>query len=319
MVSEDYFDLFFKLIAVSPHRSMTYGITGNTNKETLWAPVAALVTWLDEHHIPFCLHTNVAHGLLERTLVPPSLCRRHSANNLADQVDIILSFGGDGTLLRNAHEIGTLGTPILGVNIGRLGFLADVDVGHVQQTISRLEAGDYSVDARLVLSVEIEDDELERQWALNDVVIARAGPAGLIAIDVVADGTPLNRYWADGLIFSTPTGSTAYSLAVGGPIVAPGSDVVLLSPIAPHSLTVRPVVLPSGCILEARVVGSRHPYVLAIDGQSSLPRNDTVTITIRRAPHRINLVKLTDRHYFRTLRTKLTWGGGPQGKSNNES
>ena len=298
---------------------MIYGIAGNTKKQALWAPVAALVTWLDEHRIPFFLHANVANGLQERTLVPAPLCREHSVDNLADQVDIILSFGGDGTLLRTAHEVGTLGTPILGINIGRLGFLADVDVGEVQQTIGRLEAGDYSIDTRLALSVEIEDDEPERRWALNDVVIARAGPAGLIAIDVVADGTPLNRYWADGLIISTPTGSTAYSLAVGGPIVAPGSDVILLSPIAPHSLTVRPVVLPSGCVIEARVAGSSLPYVLAIDGQSSAARDDAVTITIRRAPHRINLVKLTDRHYFRTLRTKLTWGGGPQGKSNDDA
>ena len=295
---------------------MIYGIAGNTNKEALWAPVAALVTWLAEHQKPFFLHANVADGLLERNLVPAPMCRRQSAGNLAEQVDIILSFGGDGTLLRNAHEIGTLGTPMLGINIGRLGFLADVDVGHVQEAISRLEAGEYSIDARLALSVEIEEDGTQQRWALNDVVIARAGPAGLIAIDVVVDGTPLNRYWADGLIFSTPTGSTAYSLAVGGPIVAPGSDVVLLSPIAPHSLTVRPVVLPSGCVIKARVAGSRMPYVLAVDGQSSTPRDDAVTITVRRAPHRINLVKLTDRHYFRTLRTKLIWGGGPQGKSN---
>ena len=295
---------------------MIYGIAGNTKKDALWASVASLVTWLDARQVPFCLHANVANGLLERALVPAPLGREHSVDNLADQVDIILSFGGDGTLLRTAHEVGTLGTPILGINIGRLGFLADVDVGKVQQAISRLEAGAYSIDARLALSVEIEDDEPVRAWALNDVVIARAGPAGLIAIDVVADGTPLNRYWADGLIFSTPTGSTAYSLAVGGPIVAPGSDVVLLSPIAPHSLTVRPVVLPSGCVIEARVVGSRLPYLLAVDGQSSAPRDDAVTITIRRAPHRINLVKLTDRHYFQTLRTKLTWGGGPQGGTN---
>ena len=297
---------------------MTYGITGNTNKKALWALVAEVVMWLAEHGLPFCLHTNVANGLMERDLVPAALCHRQSASNLAEEVDIILSFGGDGTLLRSIHETGTRGTPILGVNIGLLGFLADVEVGQVKQAIERLEAGDYSIDARLVLSVEIEGAEAERSWALNDVVIARAGPAGLIAIDVVADGTPLNRYWADGLIIATPTGSTAYSLAVGGPIVAPGSEVILLSPIAPHSLTVRPVVLPSSCIIEARVASSHLPYLLAIDGQSTPPRDDAVTITIRQASHRINLVKFTDQHYFRTLRTKLSWGGGPQGGVNGE-
>lgn len=292
---------------------MTYGITGNTNKEALWALVAQVVTWMNEQGMSFCLHTNVASGLIERDLVPAVLCRRQSVRNLAEEVDVILSFGGDGTLLRSAHETGTLGTPLLGVNMGRLGFLADVDVEQVQQALERLEAGDYAIDARLVLAVEIEGEEAKQRWALNDVVIARAGPAGLIAIDVVADGTALNRYWADGLIIATQTGSTAYSLAVGGPIVAPGSDVILLSPIAPHSLTVRPVVLPSGCVIEARVAGSRLPYLLAIDGQSTPPRDDAATITIRRAPHRINLIKFSDQHYFQTLRSKLSWGGGPQG------
>ena len=296
---------------------MIYGITGNTDKEGLWQPVAALVTWLAEHGLSFFLHANVALGLLERNLVPGALCRRQSENNLGDKVDVLLSFGGDGTLLRSAHEVGPLGTPILGVNIGRLGFLADIDVGHVQETIRRLENGDYSIDQRMVLAVDVEGpDGPESFWALNDVVIARAGPAGLIGIDVVVDGTPLNRYWADGLIVSTPTGSTAYSLAVGGPIVAPGSNVILLSPIAPHSLTLRPVVLPSGCVMEIRVVDSRKPYVLAIDGMSTEAHEDDVMITIRRGPHRINLVKFTDQHYFRTLRTKLSWGGGPQGGTN---
>ncbi len=296
---------------------MIYGITGNTNKDQLWKPVAALVTWLTENGLPFYLHTNVASGLLERDLIPTALGRQQSQRNLGDKVDILVSFGGDGTLLRSAHEVGALGTPLLGVNIGRMGFLADIDVGHVQEAIRRLENDDYSIDQRLVLAVEIEGPaEVERLWALNDVVIARAGPAGLIAIDVVVDGTPLNRYWADGLIISTPTGSTAYSMAVGGPIVVPGSNVILLSPIAPHSLTVRPVVLPSGCLIEVHVVGSRKPYILAIDGMSTEPHEEDVKITLHRGSHHINLVKFTDQHYFRTLRNKLSWGGGPQGGSN---
>jgi len=296
---------------------MIYGITGNTNKETLWAPVAHLVAWLAERDLPYRLHANVAHGLLERNLILPAAGRERSVDTLAPEVDVILSFGGDGTLLRSAHEVGTLGTPILGINIGRLGFLADVDVSQLSETILRLEDGDYEIDARMVLAVQIEDaDASDPFWALNDVVIERGGPAGLIAIDVTVDGASMNRYWADGLIIATPTGSTAYSLAVGGPIVAPGSEVIILSPLAPHSLTVRPVVLPSGCVIEARVVSSRQPYVLAIDGTSTAARSDAVRILIRRAQHRINLIKLADRHYFQTLRTKLSWGRGPQGGSN---
>lgn len=290
---------------------MKYGITGNTNKDRLWEPVASLVTWFVQHNIPYRLNANVACGLQERNLVPASLCRQSDETELAASVDILLSFGGDGAMLRSAHEVGTLGTPILGVNIGRLGFLADVEVDQVQETIRRLENGDYAIHSRLALAVDIEDeDDPEHLWALNDVAIERGGPIGLIAIEVTVDGTFLNTYWADGLIVSTPTGSTAYSLAVGGPIVVPDSDVIILSPIAPHSLTVRPVVLPASSILKMRVVGSRQSYLLAADGISTHPRKDPVTITIRRADHRVNLVKLPEQHYFQTLRSKLTWGGG---------
>ena len=289
---------------------MVYGITGNTQKDQLWQPAAELVQWLRARDLPYCLHRQVAQGLRERDLLDSLPAEAHETNDLARHADFILSFGGDGTLLRTAHEAGPTGTPILGVNIGRLGFLANVEVGQVQNTILQLEEGNYSIDERLVLAATFENNETRRFWSLNEIVIERGGPVGMIAIDVAVDGESLNRYWADGLIVATPTGSTAYSLAVGGPIVAPGSDVIILSPIAPHSLTVRPFVLPAKSIIEARVVSNRQPYVLAADGISTEPMEESVTITIRQAEHRINLVSLPDQHYFQTLRTKLTWGGG---------
>ncbi len=293
---------------------MIYGITGNTDKDRLWQPVAELVAWLDGRGLPYRLHANIARGLHERGLLPREAALRHSDETPATQADVLLSFGGDGTLLRSAHEVGARGTPLLGVNIGRLGFLANVEVGQVQETILQLERGDYTIEPRMALDIEIEHEtEAEHLWALNEIVIERGGSVGMIAIDVAVDGTPLNRYWADGLIVSTPTGSTAYSLAVGGPIVAPGCDVVILSPIAPHSLTVRPAVLPAQCVIQARVVSSRQPYVLAADGMNTPPREAGVGITIRKAAHHVHLVKLPGQHYFHTLRSKLTWGGGTQG------
>ncbi len=292
---------------------MVYGITGNTKKDALWAAVAALVKRFSQNGLSYLLATHVADGLVHRKLVTSTVSCAASAKELAERADVILSFGGDGTLLRTAHDLGESGTPILAINIGRVGFLADVSVQSVDLAVTALEAGAYSIDERLVLSVDIDDGEqVGRLWALNDVVIARAGSTGLIALDVMADDTPLSRFWADGLIVSTPTGSTAYSLAVGGPIIAPGSDVVVLSPIAPHSLTVRPIVLPSTTKLQIRVTGGHLPYVLAVDGECGAPRDDTVTFTVRRASHRINLVKLPEGHYFRTLRNKLSWGVGPQ-------
>jgi NAD+ kinase len=205
--------------------------------------------------------------------------------------------------------VGARGTPLLGINIGRLGFLADVEVGQVREAIQHLARGTYSIEPRLVLAAGVDLDGTRRNyWALNEFVIARGGPVSLINIDVTVDGTPLNTYWADGLIMATPTGSTAYSLAVNGPIVMPGSDVVILSPLAPHSLSVRPFVLPAEAVIEARVDGKEQPCVLAADGQSILLDKIQSTLTIRRADHRVNLVKLPGQHYFQTLRSKLMWG-----------
>lgn len=288
---------------------MLYGITGNTTKERLWEPAATLVRYLRERDMRFCLKADIAEGLRQRGLIEAGTALP-CAEALGDEADLIFSFGGDGTLLRSAHEVGVSGTPILGINIGRLGFLASVEVSQLQETLDLLERQDFAVEDRLVLAAEVGDEPPEHYWALNEIVIERGGPVGMIALDVAVDGTVLNRYWADGLIISTPTGSTAYSLAVGGPIVAPGSDVIILSPIAPHSLTVRPVVLPARSVIEARVVTSHPAYVLAADGVSTAPRHDNVRITIRRAAHTVKLVRLPGQHYFQTLRSKLVWGGG---------
>lgn len=289
---------------------MLYGITGNTDKDAFWKPAADLVSWLRSKRLRCLLDANVAEGLARRSLATTVDVPTCEAEELAARSDIILSFGGDGTMLRSARLVGTTGTPILGVNIGRLGFLADVETEEVRRAIISLESGAYTVDERLVLAVCVEGKGT--RWALNDVVVARAGPAGLVALDVTVGGARLNRYWSDGLIVATPTGSTGYSLAVGGPIMVPGSSVLLLSPIAPHSLTIRPVVVPSDSEIEIRVSGGHAPYIIATDGLSTRPRSDSIPIRIRRAAHTIRLVKFAEQPYFQTLRSKLSWGVGPQ-------
>jgi len=214
-------------------------------------------------------------------------------------------------MLLSAHEVGTHETPILGVNIGRLGFLAEIEVGQLHATIRSLENGDYRIEPRMLLSADVrEGSETASYWALNEFVIERSGSAGLLSIRVKIDGIHLNDYWADGLIISTPTGSTAYSMSVGGPIVAPGAEVVILTPLAPHSLTVRPIVLPATAIIEANVPRSEQPYVLAYDGRSRAfePGDDPITFRFSKAAHAVNLIKLPEQHYFQTLRTKLMWG-----------
>ncbi len=288
---------------------MRYGIGGNTSKDKLWKPVAALVQWFLEEGIEFRLRPDVSTGLISRGLLSATTCAPHTEADLAAHVDVVLSFGGDGTLLSTAHEVGTRSVPILGVNIGRLGFLAEIEVGDLRKTIERLESGDYRVEPRMVLGGSTSSGHsLESDWALNEFVIERAGASKMISVDVTVDGIYLNSYWADGLIIATPTGSTAYSLSTGGPIMAPRCGAIILTPIAPHTLTVRPIVLPDTVVVKARVHNEGHPYVISADGMSTLITEDGIELTVRRAGHDVNLVKLPEQDYFQTIRSKLMWG-----------
>jgi NAD+ kinase len=288
---------------------MIYGITGNPTKDKLWHPVAEVVTWFRDHGHDFWIHEPVAAGLLERDLISEAVADAHSMTDVVQAGDLVLSFGGDGTLLRAAHLTGPNDTPLLGVNIGRLGFLADIEVEQLHEALEQIVAGNYTVEERMVLEAQANNPtHFDTEWAMNEFVVDRSGSAGMIKIEVEVNGTPLNTYWADGLIVATPTGSTAYSLSTGGPIIAPGVEAVILTPIAPHTLTVRPIVLPADSTITCRVLEEDQPYVFAADGRSSMFENHSLQFTIQRAPHTVNLVKLPDQHFFHTLRSKLMWG-----------
>lgn len=292
---------------------MAYGITGNTSKDGIWQPVAELTRWLHRHSLDFCVTQEIADGLLDRELVDLAFCSEYASADVAQQADVLLSFGGDGTLLKSAHAAGLDGPPILGVNVGRLGFLARVEVGGVIAAIEKVERGETGVENRLALAIEIEGDDSVLDdlypWALNDLVVDKSGTASMIAVDASADGRFLNTYWADGLITATPTGSTAYALSVGGPIISPPADALVLAPIAPHTLTARPIVLPASCTLEIQVTTRDHPYVVAVDGRSRvIESDDDLTIRVRRAEGSVRLVTLPGEDYFATVRDKLKWG-----------
>ncbi len=287
---------------------MIYGITGNTSKDNLWDPAASLMKWMMQQELEFRMTEDVAEGIAQRGLLPDDICRTASTQDVGGVSDIILSFGGDGTFLHTARQLNGAETPILGVNIGRLGFLAEIETAEVQDAIRRIERHDYHIERRACLQADVQGEAPERHFALNEFVLERSGRAGLIAIEVWVDDVSLNNYWADGIIISTPTGSTAYSLSVGGPIVAPLSGVIVIAPIASHSLTVRPIVLSDRSVVRVRVETARQAFVLAADGQSIEYSHGVVEITIRRAERTVNLVRLPDRDYFQTLRNKLMWG-----------
>lgn len=223
-------------------------------------------------------------------------------------VDFAISLGGDGTFLRAASRVGAKGIPVLGVNMGRLGFLSDVLPLEVEKALGEIFEGQYKLEEHTVIKVEAEGEPIEgNPYALNDIALLKRVDASMITIRCSVNGEYLVTYQADGLIVSTPTGSTAYNLSNGGPIIVPSADILCLTPVAPHSLNIRPIVINDDCVVELEVESRSHNFLAAIDGRSEKLREGTKVI-IRRAPFKIKIVKQRSSHYFSTLRDKLMWG-----------
>lgn len=222
--------------------------------------------------------------------------------------DFVISMGGDGTLLKAAAKVGEKATPILGVNMGRLGFLSDVLPSEIDNAISAIHNGNYDVEQHAVIQVDTEGRELcGCRFALNDIALLKRDSASMIGIHTTIDNEYVATYQADGLIASTPTGSTAYSLSNGGPIMVPNADILCLTPVAPHSLNIRPIVISGNSVITLKVESRSHNFLIAIDGRSETLSEGTI-VTIKKAKHSVNIVKLQNKHYFSTLREKMMWG-----------
>ena len=224
------------------------------------------------------------------------------------EADFVISMGGDGTFLKAARRVGAKRIPILGVNMGRLGFLADISPDQFDATLDALYRDDYFLESRALIQVETDQGALGTyHCALNDVAILKRDTASMISIRTCVNGQYLHTYQADGLVISTPTGSTAYSLSNGGPIIVPGTKVFSMTAVAPHSLNVRPFVLPDSSVIDLEVESRSHNFLVAIDGRSEKCAEGT-KITLRRAPYDIKVVKRSDHRYFDSLREKMMWG-----------
>ena len=229
-------------------------------------------------------------------------------------VDYVISMGGDGTFLKAASRVGAKGTPIIGVNMGRLGFLADVLPGEVEAALDSLYAGECQIEEHVVIQVEAEGGVLAgNPFALNDIAVLKRDDASMISIRTQVDGEFLVNYQADGLIVTTSTGSTAYNLSNGGPIIIPQSSSLCLTPVAPHSLNIRPVVINDTAEITLDVESRSHNYLVAIDGRSERMTEGT-RLVIRKAAHTIKIVKQRNQRYFSTLREKLMWGSDQRGR-----
>ncbi len=233
----------------------------------------------------------------------------HRQQDLLDQrIDIIITAGGDGTMLKAAAFSGSTGIPLLGYNLGRMGFLAVVEKDSIPIMISSLTKGDYQLEKRITL--EVTSDPVifpEGAFALNDFTILKRDNSSMIKIHATINGEFLNTYWADGIILATPTGSTGYSLSCGGPIIFPQSGNFVLTPIAPHNLNVRPIVISDDSVLEFRVEGRTDSFLCTLDSQYALI-NSEYKIRIKKNSFAIRLVRLSGHTFLKTLRDKLMWG-----------
>jgi NAD+ kinase len=230
-------------------------------------------------------------------------------NSIRGQADFLLSLGGDGTILEAIAFIRNSGIPILGINTGRLGFLAGITVEDaVDHAVERLKERKYSIEKRSLLKLETKNNLFgEINFALNEFTVQRKESSAMMTIHTFINGEFLNSYWADGLIISTPTGSTAYSLSCGGPLMVPDSKSFVITPLSPHNLNVRPLIVPEDSVITLRVEGRSPHHLATLDARSETFTED-LELTVRKEDFKISLVRFSDHHFFTTIRQKLIWG-----------
>lgn len=287
---------------------MKFGIIGNTAKLVTKSVATNLITFLRGKNLPYVVHDDLGKWLGADSK-PPNVEQSifFSDSKLAQQCDMLIALGGDGTMLAAARIVGKNGTPILGVNLGKLGFLAEVSVDELQECITDILKGNYFVEERMALEATSSKDE-KSYYALNEVVVDKGASSRVVDLETYVDNDYLVTYAADGIILNTPTGSTAYSLASGGPIVAPQARVITINPIAPHTLTARPVIVPDDCVIRVVVNSAAKPVHITTDGQVEGFYDAPAEFSIRKAPYTVKLVKRKNRRFYDLLRTKLMWG-----------
>ncbi len=278
------------------------GICVKPDQPALAGEVRELCGWLEERGLEVCLDPQAARGV-GATEVP--------RGDLAAKVDLVIVLGGDGTLLAVARAMGERPVPILGVNLGTLGFLAETASQELYAALDEVLEGRFRVERRMRLAVSVERSGVvgERYLALNDAVIARTALSRIIDLATRADGVDVTTYHADGLIVATPTGSSAYSLSAGGPLLLPEFEAIVLTPICPHTLTQRPLVLPETSDIEISVLDVREGKVqLTVDGQVGCEIAEGDCIHVQRSPHPAHLLVPPGRNRFAVMRQKLRWG-----------
>ncbi|MFB0517303.1 MAG: NAD(+)/NADH kinase [Candidatus Neomarinimicrobiota bacterium] len=288
----------------------SFGIVANYRKADLWQLLPPLVEWLLERDQTVVLTDRLVGSAYQ----PPKQVKVCSTASIVRQVDVMLSIGGDGTILSTARIIGKAKVPILGIHMGGLGFLAEVPAVDTFKALEQVLNDQYRLEERMVLAVDLQHgDKFETYYAINDLVVDRGSSPRLLHTKVEVTGRKLNDYVSDGLIIATPTGSTAYSLSAGGPIVVPALEALTITPICPHSLSARSIVVPSTDKIVIRFKEDQEGIALTLDGQVKFEIDSRSVVTTRRATWNINMVRLLDSDYFHILRTKMGWSGDVPG------
>lgn len=296
---------------------MTIAIFGNALKANTLIEVRHILQFMSERGVHVMLSQELRQelDLREYPSFPENWDGEKQPENIyGEPIDFALSVGGDGTFLTSAAAIGNKNIPILGVNCGHLGFLAEVQTNDLDAILNQLVAGQYTIEQRSLLNLSIIDkDGIIREGlimspnALNEIAILKQGLTNMLTIETKVNGELLHTYHSDGLVIATPTGSTAYNLSIGGPLVVPQSKGILLTPIAPHSLTVRPIIVPDDWKFDIHVSSRYDSYMVSVDGRSQSLSTD-MSLHIERATYTVKVVQIGDNSFLKSLRNKLNWG-----------
>ncbi|HEV2172342.1 MAG TPA: NAD(+)/NADH kinase [Nitrospira sp.] len=285
-------------------KSKSIGILTKPKFPEVKATVQAVVNWLRDRKIDVILDSTSATLLDERGGVQKT--------QLAQKADVVLILGGDGTMLNAARLAGERGIPILGVNMGGLGFLTEVRLEHLYPSLERVFANEYVLDERLMIDTHIHrhGEKVAQGIVLNDVVVSKGTLARMIELKIAIQGHVVTNLRGDGLIVSTPTGSTAYSLSAGGPIINPAVRSLILTPICPHTLTHRPLIVPDDVEIDVTLTSKDEGAMATLDGQVGVALTQGDTVVLKVSEHRTKLIRFPESSYYEVLREKLKWGDG---------
>ncbi|MGO4817498.1 NAD kinase [Flavobacterium sp. W22_SRS_FP1] len=289
---------------------MKVAIYGQYYQNSTEPIIRDIFVFFNQNNVELVIEADFLKMLYEKELIKKEYNTFSSHTELDHNFDMLISIGGDGTILRAATLVRDSGVPILGINAGRLGFLATVQKENIDEFLQIVIDKKYTISKRTLLSLSCDPPNAALQdinFAMNEVSVSRKDTTSMITIDTFLNGEILNSYWADGLIISTPTGSTGYSLSCGGPILTPDVRGLVITPIAPHNLNARPLVIPDETEIKLKVSGREENYLVSLDSRITSVGNESI-LTIKKTPFQINMVEIPEETFLKTLRGKLLWG-----------